>query len=166
MSRVAVLASLLVGSACRIVLEEDSATDAGSTVDAFVSPACVEAKSHSDLPWIEANVFKSCTFSACHHGQAGADAGRIDLRIGKSFATLVNFDSALDDTRKLVVPGVPTKSYLLMMIKQIPPAMMEPPAAAPDPMIGYMPQNSGGRPICAEKRDAVERWISMGALAN
>ncbi len=166
MSRVVVLASLLLVSACRIVLEEAGTTDASTNVDAFVSPACAEAKAHSDLNWIETNVFPSCTFSACHHGQAGSDAGRIDLRVGKSFGFLVNFDSALDASRKLVVPGMPAQSYLLMMIKQIPPAMMNPPASPPDPLIGYMPQNSGGNPICAEKRDAIERWVSMGALNN
>jgi hypothetical protein len=166
MSRVAVLASLVLVSACRIVLDDGSSTDAGSSADAFVSAACTEAKSHSDLAWIEANVFKSCTFSSCHHGQPGQDAGRIDLRVGQSFAFLVNFPSALDPTRKLVVPSVPNQSYLLMMIRQIPPGMMDPPASAPDPSIGFMPQNSGGSAICAEKRDAVERWIAMGALNN
>lgn len=165
MSRVVVLASLVLGSGCRIVVE-DAATDAANTVDAFVSATCLEANAHSDLAWIEKNVFKSCTFTACHHGQAGQDAGRIDLSVGKSYPFLVDFDSNLDPSRKLVVAGMPTKSYLLMMLRQIPPGMMDPPAAPPDATIGYMPQNSGDRPICAEKRNAVERWIAMGALNN
>ena len=118
---------------------------------------------HSDLAWIEDNVFKqSCIFSGCHNG-ANTAAGRVDLRLGNSHRTLVDVDSAIDPTRKLVVAGAPDQSYLLMMIKHIAPDDMAPPASPPPANIGYMPQNAGGATMCIQKREAIERWIEAGA---
>jgi len=168
MSRLVVLASCVVlVSGCRYSLEDGgSGTPIDSGVDAPLSPSCMEALTKSDLAFIESKIFaQSCIFSGCHNG-ADTAAGRLDLRTGMSFSELVNVDSVIAPTYKYVVPNQPSQSYLLMMIQHIPPAMMSPPAAAPDPQIGYMPQNAGGRPICAEKRDAIQRWIMAGAPAT
>jgi len=168
MLRFAVLASCVaLVPACRISLEDGgSSVPVDSSVDAPLSPSCMEATTHSDLAFIEEKVFaQSCIFSGCHNG-AATPAGRLDLRAGMSFAELVNVDSALVPSYKYVVPGQPNQSYLLFMMQHIPPAMMSPPATAPNPMIGYMPQNAGGRPLCVEKRDAIQRWIMAGAPAT
>lgn len=137
-----------------------------SGVDAPLSASCMEAQTASDLAFIEQKIFKqSCIFSGCHNG-ANTDAGRVDLREGMSHAHLVGFDSALDPSRKLVVAGAPDQSYLLMMIKHIAPENMSPPADPPPAMVGFMPQNSGGSTQCLPKREAIQRWIEAGALAN
>ncbi len=166
MSRLVVLAGFIGLTACRISLEDGSGTPADSGVDAPLSPSCMEALTKSDLAFIETKIFaQSCIFSGCHNG-ADTAAGRLDLRAGMSFNELVNVNSELANTYKYVVPGQPSQSYLLFMMGHIPPAMMSPPTVAPDPQIGYMPQNAGGRPVCVEKRDAIQRWIMAGAPAS
>ena len=167
MIRYAVLVSCVaLAPACRYSLEDDASVPVDSNVDAPLSASCMAATMHSDLAWIETNVFKqSCIFSGCHNG-ANTDAGRLDLREGMSFAELVNIDSVIAPTYKYVVPNQPNQSHLLLMIQHIPPAMMSPPTVAPDPQIGFMPQNAGGRALCVEKRTAIERWIMAGAPAT
>lgn len=187
MLRFAVLASCIaLVPACRISLEDDVAnTVIDSGVDAGISPSCVEATTHSDLAWIEEKVFKqSCIFSGCHNG-ANTDAGRLDLRPdgipgsgttppatggpGRTAAFLVNVASEIDTAYKLVVPNQPNQSYLMMMIQHIPREEMSPPAGVPmsgGRVVPLMPQNAGGKPICVEKREAIQRWILAGAQAN
>jgi len=167
MSRLVVFAGFIALSACRISLEDGGqATPIDSNVDAPLSPSCMEALTRSDLAFIETKIFaQSCIFSGCHNG-ANTDAGRLDLRAGMSFNELVNVSSETSSTYKYVVPGQPTQSHLLMMIQHIPPADMSPPTVAPDPQIGFMPSNAGGRPLCVEKRDAIQRWIVAGAPAS
>ena len=168
MSRWVLLASCVtLALGCRYSLEDGASTvTVDSSIDAPLSPSCMEALTRSDLAFIETKVFAlSCTFSGCHNG-ANTAAGRLDLRPQKSFAELVNVDSVLAPTYKYVIPGEPNRSHLLMMIRHIPPAMMTPPAAEPDGQIGYMPQNAGGRSLCVEKRDAIQRWIMAGAPAT
>lgn len=165
MLRTALLATVALVGGCRYSLENTN-TGGDDQVDAAVSAACLEAKQHSDLTFIETVIFKpSCEFSGCHNGVQGSAAGRLDIRPGQAFAHLVNVDSNIDTSRKLVVPGEPTQSYLLMMIQQIPPSGMTPPAAPPPDDIGYMPQTSNSV-LCAEKRDAIQRWIVAGAPMN
>lgn len=148
----------------------------GSSVDATpagqcmvsTSASCMEAPNHSDLAWIEGNVFASqCAFSGCHNGQATA-AGRINLKDpGMSHDDLVNVDSMIASGRKLVVPGAPKQSYLMMMLRAFPPSEMEPTPVAPPPGdIGFMPQNAGGAVVCCQKLEAIERWITAGAPAS
>ena len=147
----------------------------GASIDAAPARACqistsipcMEAASRSDLAWIEANVFsQQCAFSGCHNG-AATPAGRLNLKDpGMSHDGLVNVDSAIEPTRKLVVPGEPKQSYLMMMLQLFPPAQMEPtPVAAPPGDIGFMPQGTD-MAICCQKLDAIERWITAGAPAN
>jgi hypothetical protein len=135
----------------------DAATDTTPAI-------CVDARSHSDLTWLQANVFTpQCVFSGCHDGANNA-AGRMDLRAAMARAHLVNVVSDLDPTRQLVVPGDAGKSYLLVMIGEILPQNADPPAAPIRGDIGTMPQ--GSTPLCIEKRDAIQRWVVAGALDN
>ena len=136
------------------------------TPDAAVSMACMEATGYQDLTNIEEKIFKSsCIFSGCHNG-AATDAGRIDLREGMSHPKLVNVMSQIDTNYKMVSPGQPNQSFLLMIMGHIAPADMMPPATrVPDPP-GLMPQGTGGIILCAEKRDAIKRWITAGAMNN
>lgn len=168
MTSFAVLASCIaLVSGCRYSLEDGASNiTVDASVDAPLSLSCMEAVTHSDLAFIETKIFaQSCIFSGCHNG-ANTDAGRLDLRSNMSFAELVGVDSVIAPTYKYVVPGQPNQSHLLLMIQHIPPAMMSPPTADPNPQIGFMPQNAGGRPICVEKRDAIQRWIMAGATAT
>ncbi|HSN25486.1 MAG TPA: hypothetical protein VLT45_04350 [Kofleriaceae bacterium] len=151
------LLALLFATACKIDL--DHAPDAGTgKCEMSTSASCVEAVNHQDLTWIQDNVFtKQCTFSGCHNGE-NTKQGKIDLRAGKSFATLVNGDSALMPGTKLVVPGSPTTSYLEVMLGSEPGSV---PAS-----VGLMPQNTGGQLLCCQKLDAIQRWITAGAPNN
>lgn len=174
MPRRAVLAGLLLVVACRETLED--APDArpqpdAPMIDAGPSPSCVEAQSHSDLAFIEDQIFKfSCIASSCHDG-IGANAGELNLKKDMSHAALVGVDARTDSeaspsgSYKLVVAGEPKQSYLMFMIRHYSGDEMVPPAGAPDPNIGWMPQDISGElpPMCIEKREAIVRWIEAGA---
>jgi hypothetical protein len=165
-----VLAALLV-TACRIDLDHaprttDSRTAQTECEISTTSVPCMDAVGHSDLTWIQANVFtKQCVFSGCHNG-GNTDAGKKDMRAGQSFATLVNAKSRLDDTRKLVVPGNVKQSYLSVMLGHITPAMADPPAGPVKSSVGLMPQDNGGALLCCQKLDAIDAWITAGAMDN
>ena len=156
--------------ACRTSLDEEPDADlSGARACKIGTTAeCTAAASQSSLAWIEENVFaKSCAFSGCHNGMA-TTAGRIDMKTpGASHDDLVGVDSMIEPSRKLVVAGQPKQSYLLMMMRHFPPSEMEPtPAAGPPNDIGFMPQNAGGAVLCCQKLDAIERWITAGAMNN
>lgn len=159
MIRLVLVATLLIG--CRTSLETavDAAEGVGCKVD--TTAACMAAETHSDLAWIEQNIFvPSCAFSGCHSSRT--DLGKLDLRSGMSHNSLVGVSSTLDTTRKLVVAGDIQSSYLMLMLHDFDPALATPPATTPS--VGYMPQ---GAPIlCCQKLQAVERWITAGAPAN
>jgi hypothetical protein len=143
-----------------------SSGDAGPDRACMVAttPSCMDATTHSDLAWIEANVFlPQCAFSGCHNGSATV-AGRLNLKDpGQSHDDLVNFASAIATDRKLVVAGAPKQSYLMMMLRAYPPGEMDPPVAPPPTSTGFMPMNAGGAVVCCQKLDAIERWITAGA---
>jgi hypothetical protein len=162
------LLTVLLFAGCRTSLDETpDASEVGGRlckVSTTVA-ACMQAESKMDLPWIETNIFKPhCAFSGCHNAAQTA-AGRIDmLNPGMSHDDLVNQDSMVASGRKLVVPGKPRESYLLMMMRQFKAEEMEPTPVAPPPGdIGYMPQGVE-EALCCQKLDAVERWISAGAM--
>jgi len=118
--------------------------------DAAPSPSCLEASEHSDLAWIQDEVFTpSCaSFRACHVG-AASSAGGLNLEAGQSEANLVGVPSALYPEYQMVAPGRSQDSYLLIIIGG---------AEGPlSPEVGTMPLRSDL--LCAPKRDAVARWI-------
>ena len=172
MLRIAVLAScVLLAPSCRHSLEDDpqvTPTDAPSgSADAPISASCQEATTHSDLAWIEDNIYaRSCVFSGCHNGVGGGDAAQMNLKKGFSHAALVGVNSRLEPSYKYVVAGQPNQSYLMMMIAHIPPEMMSPPTDPPEADVGFMPQAAAFVPLCVEKREAIQRWIAAGALNN
>ena len=128
------------------------------------SPACLEATQHSDITWIEQNVFvPSCVFGDCHSGNNQTKQSMIDLHVGQARAHLVGVPSMLDPTRTLVVASQPRQSWLIVMLGQIQPADADPPAGPLPAEIGTMPQGTAGELLCPEKRDAIERWIATGA---
>jgi hypothetical protein len=123
--------------------------DTGGQPDAMVSPACLEASDHSDLTWLQENVFTpSCAaFSACHQGGATAAQG-LNLEAGNTEANLVNVTSNRFPDETLVIPGDPQNSYLMVVLGSYPGTLSE---------RGTMPPNNPL--LCIEKRQAVERWI-------
>jgi hypothetical protein len=148
----------LVGvTACKIDLDHVDKTSVKCTDS--TSMACMAATSHQDLTWLQKNVFtpQCANFSGCHDGQ-NTKQGKIDLRDGHTYATLVNGPSALMPGATLVVPGDPATSYLEVMVGSQPGTI--------DPTVGVMPQSNGGMLLCCQKLDAIERWIMDGAPNN
>jgi hypothetical protein len=166
MFRIALVASVVFAtSACRLSLEGETRPGDGGA-DATLSKACMDATTYQNLAMIESEIFRaSCIFSGCHNG-AATDAGRLDLREGKAFGQIVNVASLIDPTRKYIVPNQPNQSWLLLMMGHFMPSEMSPPATGVPTPPGLMPQNSGGALVCKEKRDAIVRWIMMGATNN
>ncbi len=134
--------------------QPDNTVDAGSgdagSGDAGsgdVSASCVAATEHSDLEWIQQEIFtKSCAgFSACHMGEARSAAG-LNLEAGMAQAALVGQPSTLQPSYELVVPGDPQASYLMIILGHYdgPRRLTMPP---------------GNPLLCEEKREAITRWI-------
>jgi hypothetical protein len=128
--------------------------DDGDTPDAGISPSCMEATQHSDLAWIQENVFTpGCSaFNACHKGAAG-QAGGLSLEAGQTIPQMVGVDSDLFPQYKRVAAGDPANSYVMIIMGQYQGPL--------NPDVGTMPLNNPL--LCEEKRDAVERWIMAGA---
>jgi len=142
--------------------DDDTTTpdaSAGSP-DAVPIPAiCLEAMDHSDLPWIQDNIFtKTCASSpACHQGTAPSAAG-LNLEDGNSEANLVDriaTSNGLDGMNLVVVEaGDSAHSYLMVLIDHVSKGGR---LDGPLPVAGTMPFNN---PLmCVEKRDAIARWI-------
>ena len=157
------LCAAIVLAACS---SSKTTVDSGRPIDAKAAdaasagpdatPECAAATTHSDLTWIQANVFgPSCAnFSACHMGNA-AEAGNLNLEAGMTHAQLVNHDTTLYPGQwQRVVPSDEAHSYLSVIIGD---------ETGPiNQNVGTMPYNSPL--LCKEKRDAIERWITAGAL--
>lgn len=126
-----------------------------------VSASCMEATSHSDLPWIQEHVFTpSCaSFTSCHMG-AAVDAGGLSLEEGQSRMQMVNVDSMVFPQFKRVVPGDPDNSYLIVILG-LDRNMDGKPDGPIKSDVGTMPYNNPL--LCKEKRDAIERWVAAGA---
>jgi hypothetical protein len=124
--------------------------DASPPDAAPLSAECIEAANHSDLAWIQAEIFtKSCaSFSVCHQG-AAASAGGLNLEDGAAEAALVNIDSVRFSDWKLVVPGDADNSYLMAILGDVEGPLTD--------GIGTMPFNNP--PLCQPKLDAIRRWI-------
>lgn len=128
----------------------DTAVDSNGGVDAGLSPECVEAQEHSDLAWIQDNIFdRSCAnFNACHKG-AALSAGGLNLEDGMAEANLKDVASDLFPEFDLVEPGVAEDSYLLIILGHVDGPI--------DDEVGTMPFNSAT--LCPQKLDAIQRWV-------
>lgn len=125
--------------------------DDGGEPDASISPSCMEATSHSDLAWIQDNVFTpSCAaFASCHMG-AAASAEGLNLESGMTEANVVDVDSVQVPSVKLVAPGDPDNSYLINKLGR-----GDFPAGAETTTMPL-----GNPLLCDEKIDAVVRWVN------
>jgi hypothetical protein len=123
-------------------------------MDAGLSPSCMEAQNHSDLAWIQTEIFaRSCRFSSCH--DSVQPEGDLDVSTATtSIAGLVGVPSTLQPGMMRVVAGDPSMSYLVTIT-----GGQQGPL---DPMVGTMPQNAPL--LCTQKLDAIKRWIMNGAL--
>lgn len=124
--------------------------DDGGEPDAGISPSCMEATAHSDLAWLQDNVFTpSCAaFSSCHMGAASLAEG-LNLEAGMTEANLVGVASTQVSSLELVAPGDPDNSYLIIKLGR----GNFPPGAETTTM------PLGNPLLCDEKIDAVVRWI-------
>jgi hypothetical protein len=121
-----------------------------ATPDAEPASAdCVEAREHSDLEWIQDNVFTpSCAVAgSCHRGEA-SDAQGLNLEAGVAAAALIEQPAYGCFGETLVVPGRPEDSYLMAVFGVYP---------AGSCRIFLMPFNRA--PLCKDKHDAIARWI-------
>jgi hypothetical protein len=169
--RVALAVLLIAG--CRYDLDHASFDDAAQVrlcKPSTNTQSCLDADAHSDFTFIHGTIIKpKCVFSGCHDGGT-SKAGMLDLRTkDPAYANLVGVASKLDPTRMLVVPGNPHQSFMLVMLGEYKPGEADPPLTAiPNDdkgnVVGTMPQNA--TIICCQKLDAIERWITAGALNN
>jgi len=113
---------------------------------------CEQAAQHSDLTFIQDNVFTStCALAHCHD-ENSQSAGLV-LAKGMARDSLVNRASTVQSGWMRVVPGDPAHSYLAVAIGGEP---------GTPPEGSYMPW--GGAPmLCSQELDAINRWIAAGA---
>lgn len=147
--RVTALALFGLASLAAVACTETGPQTSGPDAGEELSAKCEEAEMHSDLDWLEAEVFApGCgRFTACHKGPALSAAG-LNLEKGRVADSLINARSTLFPEKMLVVPGEPENSYLMVALGSYDGELGEG---------GTMPFNNPM--LCQEKRDAVERWI-------
>jgi hypothetical protein len=128
----------------------DAGPDASPPDAAPPSPSCLEAVNHSDLAWIQENVFDTgcASFSVCHMGNASS-AGGLNLEAGMAEAAMVNVDSTRITSWKLIVPGDPDNSYLMAILGDVEGPLTD--------GVGTMPFNNPT--LCQQKLDSIRRWI-------
>ena len=119
---------------------------------------------HQDYAWISENILKkSCgNFDACHAGatpkrglnlDTGAFDGVYAADPARPHANLVNVDAVDAPGMKLVEPGSPENSYLMITLGRYDQTKLN---------SSLMPRGQAGA-FCDEKKDAIERWIAAGA---
>jgi hypothetical protein len=149
-----------LGAALSISWSAACGNGTGGTPDAAPDPRCMEGEQHSDLEWIQTNIFsRTCAaFSACHQGSARS-AGGLNLEEGQAFDNIVEAPADVAErqgfTMHIVEPGVPEDSYILHILGRYGTTVEENPRI--DPKIGFMPYNN--EPLCEGKLGAIERWI-------
>lgn len=110
---------------------------------------CEDAVFHSDLAWIQSNVFDVHCTQGCHSGSNPASG--MNLSAGVAHANLVGVTSQYDSSWKRVVAGSAAQSMLMVQIG----------GEAGPTLEGYMPW---GQPrLCDEMVDSIRRWINEGA---
>ena len=134
--------------------------DDESSADAMPDPLCIEAETHSDLAWLQENVFtRSCAqFSSCHMGNA-ISAGDLNLEEGMLEENVVGVESDLAPEMNIVEPGSPADSYMMVILGEF---GADDPRI--DPSVGLMPFNN--ETLCVEKRAAIGRWITSLVAAT
>lgn len=163
----AVLVVALLASGCKYDLDKNEvdASTTGRACKVTTSSACMAAETHSDFTWIKDNIFAAnCFGSSCHTGATAS--GKLDLT-DDPYTTLMGADGMgtmanLDPNHMRVVPGDPAASYLFYIIRGLdegedPGTFAEPPAS-----VGFMPMSNAT--LCCQKIDAIERWITAGAM--
>jgi hypothetical protein len=159
----AVLLLALLAS-CRYDLDhaEVDASVSGRSCKMTTSAACVEAATHSDFTFIKEKIFAAnCFGSSCHTGATAS--GKLDLTDDPYTALMgaggTGVASNLDPSHKRVVAGDTSASYLFFIIHGLDtnPGFPEPPSS-----VGYMPMSNAT--LCCQKIDAIERWITAGAM--
>jgi hypothetical protein len=162
--RAVLLAALLV-SGCRYDLDhaDVDANTSGRTCKVSTAAVCIEADTHSDFTWIKGKIFAAnCFGSSCHSGSTAS--GMLDLT-DDPYTSLMGAagtgtDSNLQPGKKRVVAGDPANSYLFFIVHGLDAnkgTFEEPPSN-----VGYMPMSNST--LCCQKLDAIERWITAGAL--
>ncbi len=163
----AVLLAALFVLGCRYDLDhaDIDASTGGRTCKVSTAQVCMEAESHSDFTWIKQKIFAAnCFGSSCHSGTTAS--GKLDLT-DDPYTALMGAGGAgtmsnLDPTKTRVVAGQPSQSYLFFIIHGLDGnqgTFTDPPAN-----VGYMPMSNAA--LCCQKIDAVERWITAGAMNN
>ena len=134
--------------------------DDDASADAMPDPLCIEAETHSDLDWLQENVFtRSCAqFSSCHMGNA-LSAGGLNLEEGMLEENVVNVESDLAPEMDIVEPGSPADSYMMVILGEF---GADDPRI--DPSVGLMPFNN--ETLCVQKRAAIGRWITSLVAAT
>lgn len=166
----AVLLAALLGHTvlgCRYDLDKADvdANTSGRSCKVSTAAVCMEAETHSDFTWIKGKIFAAnCFGSSCHSGATAS--GRRDLT-DDPYTSLMGtgtggVKSNLSPVHDLVVPGSPQNSYLYFIIRGVPPEAGTPPFPEPASNIGYMPMSNST--LCCQKIDAIERWITAGAM--
>ena len=166
--RAVLLLAALLATGCRIDLDhrEDDANTSGRTCKVSTAQVCMEAAMDKrDFTWIKGKIFAAnCFGSSCHSGPTAS--GKLDLTddpyTALMGATGTGTMSNLDPTKKRVVAGDPSQSYLFFIIRGLdgkPHSFTDPPAN-----VGFMPMSNST--LCCQKIDVIERWIMDGALNN
>jgi hypothetical protein len=121
---------------------------------ADASPACELAKTYQDFTNIRPRFSRQCSFMDCH--DASSPEAMMDLTAADARDQLVAVDATMEIAAgfKRVVAGSPSTSYLMIILGDY--------TGPIDQDVGTMPQNSPL--LCREKRDAIDRWITAGAL--
>src|ERR1041384_5775312 len=87
-----------------------TAADPNGMTDGGMGNPCDEAKTHSDLAWIQTNIFTpSCALAGCHKTPA-VGGGHLILDAGQAQGQLVNTASTSASSWMRVVPGDASKS--------------------------------------------------------
>ncbi|HSD89347.1 MAG TPA: hypothetical protein VLB44_17580 [Kofleriaceae bacterium] len=173
--RAVLLSALLATMGCRIDLDDPPGASAdanttGRSCKVSTSTTCMDAAAHSDFAFINSKIFPlSCSASASCHKDA-TSSGKLDLSLTNAYAAIMGpggtggVMSQIDKSRVLVVPGQPKQSYFYFIIQGIKAADGDPPFTDPPSNVGFMPMSNAA--ICCQKIDAIERWITAGAMNN
>ncbi len=176
-----VLIALL--ASCRISLESDMPFQPPPTIDGSTgcvkgtsgtcqcvmatNSACMNAVGHSDFTYINNEILNvNCMGTSCHQIDSSSDAKKNPYGDAPtSYASLVNFASQVTPGTTLVVAGQPKMSYALVMLNYLPAEDFLPaPTIYPKMDPGLMPQSNPT--LCCQKLDAINAWITAGALNN